>query len=126
MNEFSYGSFASEEHGNKYFDILIERDGKVVKTGAVVYPHSVHLSDVSVHTFCEKEYGEKCTFSPTGFCGCYDEIRWDSIGTYISPKLVAEILIERLNRLRNFKLTSQELREIRDSLYNELTLEEEE
>lgn len=112
-----YGSFESEQRVNKYFAIVIERPNCVVKTGAVIYPCSIHLSDVSTHKFVID--GEKCKFSPTGKCSCYDDIRWESIEIYVPPKIVAEILIERLQKV--LPLLEWEITEIRNSILDEGT-----
>ena len=124
-NKYKYGSYASEQNRNKYFDIEIYRDGQCFHTTAVIYPYSVNVGDVSVHTFCNKKDGEKCTYSPTGFCNCYDEIKYSSVGNMIfSPKIVAEILIERLEKVVP-GFTEYERTAIREMIYNEVQLIEE-
>jgi len=123
-NFIRYGSYPSEQNKNKYFEIILARSGKVIKTQAVLYPYSVYLSDVAVHTFREKEDGGKCAYSPTGFCGCYDEVKHTSTGCYFSPRIVVEMLIERLEKV--VKLTSHEIRAIRNMIYNEIDLFENE
>jgi len=122
MNKIKFGSFESEQRVNKYFSIILEREESVIKTGAVIYPHSVHLSDVTIHTFCEE--GDKCIFSPTGFCSQYDKVRWNSLSLSFSPRIIAEMLIERLNKVTS--LSSNEIKRIRESIYNEETFEENE
>jgi hypothetical protein len=117
-----YGSFESEDRKNKYLSIIIERDNYCVKTGAIIYPYSVHLHDVTTHTFIED--GDKCPFSTTGFCSQYDNVRWASIDTYLSPKIVCEIVIERIEKV--IKLKDREIWNIQQSIYNEIILKEEE
>lgn len=119
-----YGSYPSEQKKNKYFEILLDRENSVIKTQAVIYPYSVYLSDVTVHTFCNEEEGEKCDYSPTGFCGYYDKVKHASTNVSFSPKIVVEMLIERLEKVVP-GFTSQEIAQIREMIYHEVDLFEE-
>ena len=124
-NITTFGSYPSEEKRNKYFYIVLMREDMAISAKAVIYPHSVYLSDVETHTFREENDGEKCDYSPTGFCGAYAHIRWSSSDAHFSPRIVAEILIERLNKLEDFRLTSLEIMDIRNSIKHEIDLFEE-
>ena len=125
-NIITFGSYPSEEKRNKYFYIVLMREDMAISAKAVIYPYSVYLSVVETHTFREENDGEKCDYSPTGFCGCYAHIRWGSIENMtLPPRIVAEILIERLNKLEDFRLTSLEIMDIRNSIRHEIDLFEE-
>lgn len=124
MSEIKYGSFESENRVNKYFSIILDRleFEEVIKTGAVIYPHSVTFFDVIEHRFCNSEDGQDCRSSPTGFCNMYDAVRWVSVSFRISPNIVAHMLIERLEKVT--VLSEKEKEEIRNSINNEQTFVE--
>lgn len=122
--QIKYGSFKSENRVNKYFSIVLDRPElqEVIKTGAVIYPYSIHLLDVTEHRFCEINDGSYCDYSPTGFCTTYDNVRWASVDFHISPNIVVQMLIERLEKVT--VLSEEEKSEIRNSINNELDFEE--
>ena len=127
MNRIKFGSFESEQKVNKYFSIIIERPDYdvTIKTGAVIYPYSVNLLDVTEHNWIqEHDSGSKCPYSPTGFCSQYEAVRWNNMNFPVSYELVARILIERIEKCIN--LMEEEKEAILNSINNEETFTEDE
>jgi hypothetical protein len=122
MNQIKYGQFLSEKDNPQWenirrFSVVLARDDFHLMTNFVNYGNSCHFSDVGIHF--HKEDGDKCIYSPTGFCSCYDQIRWDSFGNSISDKVALEILIERIQKAlesNNSGLTDNEEKSIRKHL----------
>jgi len=115
MWHIKYGQFESERDSEKWkeihhFSVLLEREGLHIHANFTNYPYSCHFSDVGIHFHKKENEGDKCTYSPTGFCNCYDQVRWVSIDTRISDKVAVEILIERISEalLKNGKRLSRE------------------
>lgn len=102
MWHIKYGQFESERDSEKWgnihhFSVLLEREGFHIHANFTNYPYSCHFSDVGIHFHKESGDGEICSYSPTGFGNCYDQVRRTSIDTHISDKVAVEILIERLS-----------------------------
>lgn len=115
MWHIKYGQFESERDSEKWndihhFSVLLEREGFHIHANFTNYPYSCHFSDVGIHFHKDSEDGDKCVYSPTGYCNVYDQIRWTSIDTHISDKVAAEILIERLSEAleKNYKRMGHE------------------
>lgn len=100
--EVHYGQWYSERDNPKYknthhFFVLIEREGFHLSAEYTNYSYSCHFSDVGIHYHREENDGEKCSYSPTGFCNCYDQIKWVSFDNKISDYIATEILIEKIS-----------------------------
>lgn len=123
--EIKYGQFVSEKDNPKYSDtrhffVLIESAlGFHLSAGFTNYNYSCHFSDVVIHYHKDKNDGDACSYSPTGFCHSYDQIRWDSFPNSISDRIAVEILLERIEealRKNNSDLLQKDADAIRGKL----------